>query len=58
MAFLNAKSPSYRHSMWRRLLLRLMPVSVAYRPERYYMRGPGPKYRARHAGPAAPPRSE
>jgi hypothetical protein len=21
-----------------------------YRPERYYMRGPGPKWRAKHAG--------
>jgi len=25
----------------------------SYRPERHYMRGPGPKWRAKHAGPAA-----
>jgi hypothetical protein len=24
-------------------------VSSEYRPERYYMRGPGPKWRAKHA---------
>ena len=24
-----------------------------YRPERHYMRGPGPKWRAKHARPAA-----
>ena len=28
----------------------------AYRPERHYMRGPGPKWRAKHAGlPARQP---
>ena len=24
------------------------PLHDSYRPERHYMRGPGPKYRARH----------
>ena len=27
----------------------------AYRPELHYMRGPGPKWHARHAAPAAAP---
>jgi hypothetical protein len=26
-----------------------------YRPERHYMRGPGPKWRAKHARPTAEP---
>ena len=34
--------------LWRRMLLKLTPAPAAYRPERYYMRGPGPKYRERH----------
>jgi hypothetical protein len=58
MAFLNGKSHSPRPSLWRRLLVKLMPTSVSYRPERHYMRGPGPKYRERHEGPLAPHRSE
>lgn len=29
-----------------------------YRPELYYMRGPGPACRAKRAGNAAPPRTE
>ena len=33
----------------------LEDVLGAYRPERHYMRGPGPKWREKHAvGPAAP----
>jgi hypothetical protein len=48
MAFLTEKTASPRPSKLLRLLLRWMPPSVSYRPERHYMRGPGPKYRARH----------
>ncbi len=57
MVFLTAKQHLPRRSPWRWLLEKLMPVSVAYRPERHYMRGPGPKYRERHAESLAPPRS-
>jgi hypothetical protein len=62
MRFLSGKRSLLRPSLWRRLLIMLMPVTVSYRPERYYMRGPGPKYRERHAGlhlnAAGPRRSE
>jgi len=34
-------------AIWRRLCA---SVSDPYRPERYYMRGPGPKWRAKHWG--------
>ena len=27
-------------------------LTVQYRPERYYMRGPGPAWRAKHPGAA------
>ncbi len=51
MAFLTEMRGSRRPSKWLWLaLLRLVPPSAAYRPERHYMRGPGPKYRARHGG--------
>ena len=53
MAFLMEKPAAPRPAKWLRLLLRLVPVSVSYRPERHYMRGPGPKFRARHAGQMA-----
>ncbi len=29
----------------------LLDLAHPYRPERHYMRGPGPKWRAKHAGP-------
>ena len=62
MRFLSGKPSVLRPSLWHRLLIMLMPVTVSYRPERYYMRGPGPKYRERHAGlhlnAAGPRRSE
>jgi hypothetical protein len=29
--------------------------SKGYRPELHYMRGPGPKWREKNGGPAAPP---
>ena len=32
---------------WHRLLTR---ISDPYRPERHYMRGPGPRWHARHQG--------
>jgi hypothetical protein len=62
MMFLSRKTSLLRSSLWRRLLVMLVPVTVSYRPERYYMRGPGPKYRERHPGLqldlAGPRRSE
>lgn len=36
---------SLRLFSWRQLFAKLVPAPAAYRPERYYMRGPGPKYR-------------
>jgi hypothetical protein len=38
-----------RSSAWQRLVDRLMPSRAPYRPERYYMRGPGPKCREKQA---------
>jgi hypothetical protein len=35
---------------WRRLLVRAFD---GYRPERHYMRGPGPKWRAKHGAALA-----
>jgi len=35
---------------WQRVLRDLLEP---YRPELHYMRGPGPKWRAKHVGPAA-----
>jgi hypothetical protein len=54
MVFFNGNPHSPRLSGWRRLLEKLVPASVAYRPERHYMRGPGPKYRERHPSYDAP----
>ena len=51
MAFFNGKPQLFRLFRWRRLLEKLVPASVSYRPERHYMRGPGPKYRERHQEP-------
>jgi|RhiMetdeSRZDD1v2_1073273.scaffolds.fasta_scaffold22351_7 hypothetical protein len=37
---------------WSGLIRRMfMVVFVSYRPERHYMRGPGPKWREKHARP-------
>lgn len=62
MVFLSEKTSLLRSSPWRRLLVMLVPVTVSYQPERYYMRGPGPKYRERNPGlqldPVGPQRSE
>jgi len=54
MTLITGKMHASRPIRWRRLLARLLPYSVSYRPEQHYMRGPGPKYRAKHAGSAAP----
>ncbi len=47
---LASHSPSYGHTPtqwhWRRLV---SPQSDLYRPELYYMRGPGPRWREKHA---------
>jgi hypothetical protein len=53
----NGKPYLPRLSRWRWLLEKLLPASVSYRPERHYMRGPGPKYRERHPESAAPRRN-
>jgi len=48
----SAPAPSFRHdlkSLWRTLTELFNP----YRPERHYMRGPGPKWREKHAKAAA-----
>ena len=37
--------------------LLIMPLCDPYRPERHYMRGPGPKSRAKQAAEEAPPAS-
>ena len=50
MVFPSGRPPLFHSSLWRRLLVMLMPTTGSYRPERYYMRGPGPKYRERHGG--------
>jgi hypothetical protein len=34
-------------------LLDFWNIWTAYNPERYYMRGPGPKWREKHAGEPA-----
>ena len=33
---------------WQQVSMLVGRFAVSYRPERYYMRGPGPKYRERH----------
>lgn len=40
-----AAPASRRPSLWQRLL---RVLSDPYRPERHYMRGPGPKWHAKH----------
>jgi hypothetical protein len=48
--------------LWRRAATladgwrRLVGGGTAYRPEKHYMRGPGPKWRAKHAETEALPR--
>ena len=51
MALVDSKLYIPRLSRWRWLLGKLVPATVTYRPERHYMRGPGPKYRERHPEP-------
>ena len=58
MTLLNGKPHFPLLAKWLGLLGKLMPASVSYRPERHYMRGPGPKYRERHPAPALPRRGE
>jgi hypothetical protein len=50
-----AKTPASRNPM--ALLLRSLTrdLSSAYRPEQHYMRGPGPKWREKHAPPQQQP---
>jgi hypothetical protein len=52
MAHTSTKAPSLRRTagaVWRSLAKDLFDP---YRPELYYMRGPGPRWRAKHAQPA------
>ena len=40
------------YTSWSEFIRRmLMALSVSYRPELHYMRGPGPKWREKHARP-------
>ena len=42
----------FRYTSWSGFIRRmLMAVSVSYRPELHYMRGPGPRWREKHARP-------
>ena len=36
---------------WGLIQRRLLTLFPSYRPERHYMRGPGPKWRERHGRP-------
>ena len=50
----NTKNPQVSvaiASLWRSLRKDLFDT---YHPERHYMRGPGPKWHAKHARPQAP----
>jgi hypothetical protein len=38
-------------SWWELMRRRLLTLFPSYRPERHYMRGPGPKWRERHGRP-------
>ena len=50
----NANPDRSLHAPWWGLIRRkLMAVFVLYRPELHYMRGPGPKWREKHARPPA-----
>lgn len=52
MAPSRSKAPSLTHTLvatWRTLSRDLFD---SYRPEQHYMRGPGPKWRAKHASTA------
>ena len=52
MQFKTGKSGPSGYRSWSGLIERmLMAVFVSYRPERHYMRGPGPKWREKHARP-------
>jgi hypothetical protein len=53
MAHTRTKAPSLRRTaaaLWHSLSKDLFDP---YRPEMHYMRGPGPRWRAKHAQPAA-----
>jgi hypothetical protein len=51
----NEKSDWFLHAPWWKLIRRKMMTVfiVSYRPERHYMRGPGPKWREKHGRPLA-----
>ena len=52
MSHAQASISPFRRSL-RALFARLDSIFNPYRPELYYMRGPGPKWYARHAAVAA-----
>ncbi len=41
----------FQTSWWGMVRRKLLILFPAYRPERHYMRGPGPKWRERHGRP-------
>ena len=50
----NEKSDWSLHAPWWGLIrTKMMALFVSYRPEQHYMRGPGPKWREKHARPSA-----
>ena len=50
MRFNTEKLDWSRHPLWSGLIRRMFrTVFVSYRPELHYMRGPGPKWREKHA---------
>lgn len=52
MRFETMKPDWFHHLSWSGFVRRmLMAASVSYRPELHYMRGPGPKWREKHAHP-------
>ena len=54
MRLQNEKQSWSRHSPgWGLIRRMLMAAFVSYRPELHYMRGPGPKWREKHARPPA-----
>ena len=45
----NSKSPSIAKAVTEIWFAMTVQLFDTYHPERHYMRGPGPKYRAKHA---------
>jgi hypothetical protein len=52
MAATSKKNPSFGKAVADVWLAVTSQLFDSYRPEQHYMRGPGPKWRAKHARPA------